>query len=74
MVEHTPAGEYKPYRAFLDVFRIFKFDFKLSLEFVAFFVIVGFLIFYGYMEINQARHCKRITGSFTLYATGEWNH
>ena len=70
-IEQTPAGEFLPYSADFDVFRIFKLQLQMSLEFVSFFAIFGFLISYSWAELNQARHCKRITGSYTLYISGK---
>lgn len=72
-IEQTPAGEFLPYSADFEVFRIFKLQLQMSLEFIAFFAIFGFLISYSWAELNQARHCKRITGSYNLYISDIWN-
>jgi len=57
----------------MSAFRLFKLEFKASVEIMTFFAIVGFLAFYAYTEVDQARHCKRITGSFYLYLSDLWN-
>lgn len=73
VIEQTPAGQFIPFSADFDTFRIFKLQFQVSLEFISFFVIIGFLVSYSWTEFNQARHCKRITGSYNLYVSDVWN-
>eukprot|EP00298_Acanthocystis_sp_HF-20_P012861 c20095_g1_i3.p1 GENE.c20095_g1_i3~~c20095_g1_i3.p1 ORF type:complete len:793 (+),score=247.45 c20095_g1_i3:35-2413(+) len=72
-IEVTPAGEYQPRHLQAKAFRIFKFNFDVSLEIFSFFIIVGFLLYYGNTEYTQARTCNRITGSYKPYLLDVWN-
>ena len=60
VVEQTPAGEFLPYRAFLNIFRIFYFEFKPSVEILTFIIIVVFLTFFTSTEISQARSARAL--------------
>jgi len=73
VIEQTPAGEYQPSGAYVNVFRIFTLRFKPSLEIITFFIIVGYLCYYTFTEIQQAQHCKRVTGSYAPYLKDIWN-